>query len=51
MRTMKDVVSDADWVVATKDQDEWVDMGKALVSLGYAAPYMLKTCEVVNLQK
>lgn len=51
MQAMKNVVADPDWAVATKDQHDWVDMEKSLVSLGYATPYLLETGEVVNLQK
>ncbi|KAM7218636.1 hypothetical protein V8F06_005955 [Rhypophila decipiens] len=51
VETIKNVLSDPDWVVAVQDQDEWVDMGRALVSLGYSTPYLLKTGEIVNLKK
>jgi len=51
MQAMKNVVSDPEWAVATKDQDQWVDMSKSLVSLGYSTPYLLETGEVVNLQE
>jgi hypothetical protein len=51
MQAMKDVLADPDWGVAVKDQDDWVDMDKALVSLGYSTPYLLETGEIVNLQK
>ncbi|KAK3326510.1 hypothetical protein B0H66DRAFT_589111 [Apodospora peruviana] len=51
MQTIKNVMGDPDWAVAIKDQDDWVDMERALVSLGYCTPYLLKTGEVVNLKK
>ncbi|KAF4637482.1 hypothetical protein G7Y89_g598 [Cudoniella acicularis] len=51
MQAMKNVVSDPNWAVATKDQNDWVDMERALVSLGYSTPYLLETGEVVNLRK
>lgn len=46
---IQSVMSDPDWAVALKDQDDWVDTAKSLVSLGYCTPYLLKTGEVVNM--
>ncbi|KUJ10080.1 uncharacterized protein LY89DRAFT_689921 [Mollisia scopiformis] len=40
MQSMKDVVADPDWGVATRDQDEWVEMSKSLVSLGFSTSYL-----------
>ncbi|KAK3987150.1 hypothetical protein QBC44DRAFT_332015 [Cladorrhinum sp. PSN332] len=51
LQTIKNVMSDPDWPAAIKDQDSWVDMGRALVSLGRSTPYLLKTGEIVNLAK
>ncbi|GAB1312363.1 EthD domain-containing protein [Madurella fahalii] len=51
MQTIKNVMSDPDWQAAIKDQDKWVDMTRALVSLGYSTPYLLKTGQVVNMAK
>jgi hypothetical protein len=48
-QTIKDVMSDPDWLNAIKDENEWCDMSRSLASLGYATPYLLKTGEVVNL--
>ena len=39
MQAMKNVISDPDWAVATKDQNDWVDVERALVSLGHPIPY------------
>ncbi|KAK4109001.1 hypothetical protein N656DRAFT_801420 [Canariomyces notabilis] len=50
-QTIKDVMSDPDWLNAIKDENEWCDMSRSLASLGYATPYLLKTGEVVNLPK
>ncbi|KAI1662332.1 hypothetical protein F4813DRAFT_396971 [Daldinia decipiens] len=51
VQTIKNVTSDPEWPVAVKDQDDWVDSTKALVSLGYSTPYLLETGEVVNMPK
>jgi hypothetical protein len=51
VQTIKNVMSDPEWLDAIKDQDEWVDTSRALVSLGYSTPYLLETGEVVNMQK
>ncbi|KAI1635699.1 hypothetical protein F4809DRAFT_427955 [Biscogniauxia mediterranea] len=51
VETIKKVMSDPDWPVAVKDQDDWVDMSKALLSLGHCTPYLLETGEVVNMSK
>ncbi|RYP30211.1 hypothetical protein DL767_006358 [Monosporascus sp. MG133] len=51
VQAIKNVMSDPDWQAATKDQGDWVDTTKALVSLGYSTPYLLETGEVVNMPK
>jgi len=51
IQTIKNVMSDPEWLDVIKDQDEWVDTSKALVSLGYSTPYLLETGEVVNMAK
>jgi hypothetical protein len=51
VETISNLVSDTEWLAAIKDQDEWVDTTKALVSLGYSTPYLLETGEVVNMSK
>ncbi|KAK9769996.1 putative EthD domain-containing protein [Seiridium cardinale] len=51
VETVQKVMSDPDWQAAIKDQDEWVDTSRALVSLGYHVPYLLETGEVVNMKK
>ncbi|KAI1504808.1 hypothetical protein F5X99DRAFT_371049 [Biscogniauxia marginata] len=50
-QAIKRVMLDPDWSAAIKDQDDWVDTTKALVSLGYSTPYLLETGEVVNMKK
>lgn len=37
---IKNIMSDPDWAAALKDQDDWVDVPKALVSLGYSTTYL-----------
>ncbi|GAP92556.1 putative dimeric alpha-beta barrel [Rosellinia necatrix] len=51
MGVIKKVMSDPDWPKAIEQQDDWVDMTKALLSVGYSTPYLLETGEVVNLSK
>ena len=51
IQTIKNVMSDPDWATAIKDQGEWVDLSKALVSLGYSTQYLLETGEVINMPK
>ncbi|KAL7619778.1 hypothetical protein AAE478_010320 [Parahypoxylon ruwenzoriense] len=51
VQAIRNVLSDPEWPVAVKDQEDWVDTTKALVSLGYCTPYLLETGEVVNLPK
>ncbi|KAJ5177398.1 Dimeric alpha-beta barrel [Penicillium coprophilum] len=48
--TIKKVMSDPDWQVAVKDQGDWVQVPKALVSVGYSTPYVING-EPVNLPK
>jgi len=43
VHVIKNFMSDRDWLVAIKDQDDWVDTTKALVSLGYSTTYQLET--------
>jgi hypothetical protein len=50
MEIVRNVMSDPDWVgVALKDQEEWVDVPKALVSVGYCTSYLLASRDVVNM--
>lgn len=51
MQVMKDIVADPDWIAATKDQDEWVNMQKALVSLGFSTTYLTENGKIINLQQ
>lgn len=51
VQTIKNLMSDPAWQEVIKDQEEWVDTSKALVSLGYHTPYLLETGEVVNMPK
>jgi hypothetical protein len=51
VQTIKDVMMDPDFLASVKDQEDWVETSKALVSLGYHTPYLLETGEVVNMDK
>ncbi|KAI9649990.1 hypothetical protein NHQ30_000003 [Ciborinia camelliae] len=51
LQAVKNVMSDPEWPTAIKDQDDWIDVSKALVSVGYYTPYLLETGEIVNLPK
>ncbi|GAW13746.1 hypothetical protein ANO14919_031350 [Xylariales sp. No.14919] len=51
LQVIKNVISDPDWPKAIENQDDWVDTTKALLSVGYSTPYLLKTGEVVNMPK
>ncbi|KAI1169812.1 hypothetical protein F4777DRAFT_168681 [Nemania sp. FL0916] len=49
MQVISNVMADPDWPGAiTSDEDYW-DPTRALLSVGYATPYLLRTGEVVNL--
>lgn len=50
MQTIQTVMSDPDWQTSVKDQDQWVDVPKALVSLGHHVPYLVEG-EVLNMPK
>jgi hypothetical protein len=45
------IMADPEWHEVVKDQEEWVDVAKALVCLGYTTPYLLESGEVINLPK
>ncbi|CAI7592057.1 unnamed protein product [Penicillium glandicola] len=50
VETIKKIMSDPDWQIAVKDQGDWVQVSKALVSVGYSTPYVLNG-KAVNLPK
>ena len=47
-QVMRDIMSDPGWQESLKNQDEWVDVPKALLSIGHATPYFLNG-EAINL--
>lgn len=51
LQAVTNILTDPDWPAAIKDQDDWVDMSRALVSVGYETPYLLESGEIVNLPK
>lgn len=50
VETIKKIMGDPEWLIAVKDQEDWVQVSKALVSLGYSTPYVLNG-KPVNLSK
>jgi hypothetical protein len=50
-QAMQNMLADPEWHVSIKDQEKWVDTSKALLSVGYAIPYLTETGEVLNLPK
>ncbi|KAJ5355697.1 Dimeric alpha-beta barrel [Penicillium concentricum] len=50
VETIKKVMSDPEWQIAVKDQSDWVQVSKALVSVGYSTPYVLNG-KPVNMAK
>ncbi|CRG92520.1 hypothetical protein PISL3812_09581 [Talaromyces islandicus] len=48
MQTIRDIMADPDWHEAIKDQDDWVDTTRALLSIGHSTPYIVHG-EVVNM--
>ncbi|KAK8851627.1 hypothetical protein PGQ11_014106 [Apiospora arundinis] len=51
MQCIQKIMSDPDWQTAVKDQDQWVDVPRALVTLGHHIPFLLETGEMVNMSK
>jgi hypothetical protein len=50
-QAMADMLADPEWHASIKDQEKWVDTSRALVSAGYAVPYLLESGEVLNMAK
>lgn len=45
------VMSDSEWISgAVKDEPEYVESTKALLSIGHKTPYLLPTGEVMNVK-
>lgn len=52
LNALKGLVTDPDWAAkAVKDQDQWCDLSRSTVHIGFDTPYLLETGEVVNLPK
>ncbi|KAM3086804.1 hypothetical protein ACMFMG_000925 [Clarireedia jacksonii] len=50
VQSIGNIMSDPDWEEkALKDQENWVDMSRALVSVGFYTPYLVESGEVVNI--
>jgi len=50
VQVIRSIMGDPEWLEVIKDQEEWVDTSRALVSLGYATTY-LSEGKVVNMAK
>ncbi|KAJ5953004.1 Dimeric alpha-beta barrel [Penicillium vulpinum] len=50
VETIQKIMADPEWQIAVKDQKDWVQVSKALVSLGHSTPYVLNG-KPVNLPK
>ena len=51
METIMKIMTDPDWQVAVQDQDKWVDIPKALVSVGYSTGNLLNKDLGVSLSE
>ncbi|KAJ5233374.1 Dimeric alpha-beta barrel [Penicillium citrinum] len=45
---IKNIMSDPEWQVAIKDQDKWVDVPRALVSIGYSTTYFQRGKSLIH---
>ncbi|EED17397.1 conserved hypothetical protein [Talaromyces stipitatus ATCC 10500] len=48
-QAMANMLADPEWHASVKDQEKFVDTSKALLSVGYAIPYLTESGEVLNL--
>ncbi|KAI0477923.1 hypothetical protein GGR56DRAFT_639375 [Xylariaceae sp. FL0804] len=46
---IKAVMGDPEWPISLKEEPDYLDASKALISLGYVKPYMLPSGELVNM--
>ncbi|PQE27247.1 dimeric alpha-beta barrel protein [Rutstroemia sp. NJR-2017a WRK4] len=51
VQSIAEIMSDPDWQEAIKDQEDWVDVSRALVSVGFYTPYLVEGGKFVNLGK
>lgn len=51
LQTISNVMVDPDWPNAIKDELEWVDTSKSLVSVGYVTQYLTSKGEFLNIPK
>ncbi|KAJ5637215.1 Dimeric alpha-beta barrel [Penicillium lividum] len=51
VETIMKVMTDPDWQVAVQDQDKWVDIPKALVSVGYSTGNLLDKDPVISFSE
>lgn len=50
LATVGKMTADPEWAVATKDEGEWVDDKKGLVSVGYVAQHLLPSGEILEIE-
>jgi hypothetical protein len=50
VKTIENMMADPEWHEAVKDQVDWVDTSKALLSLGYHTQY-LSEGKTINLKQ
>ena len=48
---MMNMQQDPDWHASIKDQEKWVNVSKALLTVGYAVPYLTESGEIMNMSK
>lgn len=48
---MTNMQQDPEWQASIKDQEKWVDVSRALLTVGYAVPYLTESGEVMNMSK
>ncbi|KAJ5915682.1 Dimeric alpha-beta barrel [Penicillium verhagenii] len=51
VETVMKIMSDPDWQIAIKDEDKWVDMPKALISVGYSTGNLLNKDPAISLSE
>ncbi|KUL85917.1 hypothetical protein ZTR_06349 [Talaromyces verruculosus] len=48
---MTNMQQDPGWHASIKDQEKWVDVSRALLTVGYAVPYLTESGEIMNMSK
>ena len=50
LSTVSNMVADPEWPVVMKYEEEWIDDKKGLVSVGYVAPHLLPSGEILKIE-